>query len=659
MISPLGRRGRPIVFVDGKGGEVSFVSMLRELDTDLRRRAVVITFDCEGPEAMKDLEVDWRSAQSYLSDVECMEIDRFAYSTARKWFLEAIPDREDITEWNGISLGLAHEWFFAQFLLEAAKYACVLRNVLAKESPDAVLLFTEYQTTMHVFAVICGELGIDFQCPNECSWSNRGHRILDGRRSEGVLKSMLSPKRKMKRGAASLMGRIWSFLLKVVFRGEGYRRLTVLEDWPFHEEAIKRDHAWAGNVFLLFWDANPGVEYWFNESRIGFWFRDGWHPWMRGRLPIPQVGLRRRWYKAAKAHFLRIYEQVAENPGFHRKFCCSGMNLWPVVAGELAHLFSEVFPRQAAEAEIVAYVLREYRVDVTLLSIDYLPAQRTVAMVSGKLGIPTIYAPQGILLHYPGITDLVITDKVAAWGPALEERYSASAAGPNGDRLIVTGNFKLDALPAQLTVDQQTELRKRLGLHPEKTVVTVATQPSAYRFTLSAFHTTDHASILLKYALLATQKRAEIQLAVKIRPGDDEALIRELMERFGPEDGVILTSTPLYDLLRISDIVVVKNSTVGLEAMVLGRPVIVVNSPGVPDFFPYVQEGAALKATNPQELGQCIDAILRDKHTLRKLSENAARFVQHHAGPSDGRSFDRLATLVITTANGKGSSHIG
>jgi glycosyltransferase involved in cell wall biosynthesis len=90
----------------------------------------------------------------------------------------------------------------------------------------------------------------------------------------------------------------------------------------------------------------------------------------------------------------------------------------------------------------------------------------------------------------------------------------------------------------------------------------------------------------------------------------------------------------------------VTNSTAGLEAIALDKPVIVINFCNVPENVPYVKSGAALQATNIDELKEAVSAISGNIKTLQQLAEGRKRFVDLYLYKNDGKASKRIVEVI-------------
>jgi ribosomal protein L9 len=74
-----------------------------------------------------------------------------------------------------------------------------------------------------------------------------------------------------------------------------------------------------------------------------------------------------------------------------------------------------------------------------------------------------------------------------------------------------------------------------------------------------------------------------------------------------------VNTVDVYELIRQSDLVITKDSTAGLEAAIMKKPIVVVNTTKRPDLVPYVEKGVALGAYKTGDIRDRISEALKDE----------------------------------------------
>ena len=99
-----------------------------------------------------------------------------------------------------------------------------------------------------------------------------------------------------------------------------------------------------------------------------------------------------------------------------------------------------------------------------------------------------------------------------------------------------------------------------------------------------------------------------------------------------------------------SDVVMTMWSATAVEALLLERPLIIVEpATGWHDPQPLVQQGAALVASNAHAVSESIGR-LRDPGVRESLRSGRARVLSMLAGEPDGRAVTRIAETILAAA---------
>jgi len=110
-------------------------------------------------------------------------------------------------------------------------------------------------------------------------------------------------------------------------------------------------------------------------------------------------------------------------------------------------------------------------------------------------------------------------------------------------------------------------------------------------------------------------------------------------------NGILMPKdTDTYELLYISDIIIIKNSTTAMEAIALGKPVISLNLSGQPDPVEYVREGVALGITDSRLLKDGIGQLLKDDH---ELAANRQKYIEEYLYKVDGQATHRVINIIL------------
>lgn len=111
----------------------------------------------------------------------------------------------------------------------------------------------------------------------------------------------------------------------------------------------------------------------------------------------------------------------------------------------------------------------------------------------------------------------------------------------------------------------------------------------------------------------------------------------------------ILTSVKdLYSLIERCELCITDCSTVGAEAVILNKMLLVVNLTGKKfNANPYEELGVALEAKTLPEVALCLDKILNDPATQENLRANYPGFYEQYNYLNDGKAVERLINGLL------------
>jgi len=345
------------------------------------------------------------------------------------------------------------------------------------------------------------------------------------------------------------------------------------------------------------------------------------------------LSARKRMGKIFSAAF-RDYESSA---AFREKMRFEGIYFGEILEPLLRQAAERDWPEFAYLAEIVSRLFRAKKPSALVLWSDFVAFERICALVAKLHGTPSIVVQHGYFWPNPkgwgwlrGFVPLT-ADRIAVWGEAFKKALVQQGVEPS--RVFVTGHPNFDLEHGKKTAPG--DFRKKFGImQGGKMAGFIAQQWS--------FSQHDIKKIL---AALAEGKKANgLRFAVKIHQMDYSGIDPELAKL-----AVVAKDVDFYEFLKASDVVVGESSTGLLEAMILGKPVIVFRS-WAPHkvFFP--TEGA-LKAETPKQLESALGVALGSGRARMMLEKRMKKFVYATAFRQDGRAGERLIKLIKSTAS--------
>jgi hypothetical protein len=234
-------------------------------------------------------------------------------------------------------------------------------------------------------------------------------------------------------------------------------------------------------------------------------------------------------------------------------------------------------------------------------------------------------------------------DKMAIWGEISHEELIGVWGTEIEHKLVITGSPKLDFyfdLWRKSLGEEKIRFCRHLGLDHRKKLIILAL---CSRWRDIAF--------VIKEVWKAIRQFPECQLVLRIHPSDPFDIYQKICEDLKIKIPIIkgeMRDESDTIPLRICEVVVATPTVVGIEALLLKKPVISFHPPWQTHLTcPYAREGAAIEVKNGVELKNALEYILyrRDDYE-REFSHNIKKYISREIYKFDGRASERVCILI-------------
>lgn len=231
-------------------------------------------------------------------------------------------------------------------------------------------------------------------------------------------------------------------------------------------------------------------------------------------------------------------------------------------------------------------------------------AERAAILAAGQLNVPSVCLIDlfgGAALQW--ISEPGFGSRVCVLSTGVRQKLVAM--GRNGSEIIVTGNPAFDRLAQSSLAEEGTRMRRARGWS-EKRVVLYASQVEAafHPFNGQKGNTTLPAAVEAELTAMASELK-DVVVVVRPHPSEqrNSRSVEPPLQFSGPDDEIAV-------LLNAVDLVVTFTSTVGLEAALLGKPVIAVRGSVFEQDMPLAEMGIALSAEVGKSLRVSIEQAI-------------------------------------------------
>jgi hypothetical protein len=612
--------------------------------------------------ALRTAGVPFHEAVDLLGVVALDEIDEAAMAWNKAWGRRRLVEGKsfrELVQWRGLEL-----WWFAELYLHHStaigRYVRSIeswRRLLKQELPTEVEAVGLSREEELLLARTCTELGVLY---------HRRPRVprlrLFARTRWTVLRCRWNH---AKTWAASIK----AWLGGAPFRPADSKRRTVLflshaAFWRCRRDAVtgaSHDYEHYFDRLIPAVQSDPALaSYVVAVGPEAAFRRRSWRirlrEWLRVRhsgayVPVnrfARASVRGELAKATRA-LRRQWKSLRGAPGLQASLTHEGVGFGDLARPDFAATMLLQLPWAVRSILEMRAVLDHVRPAALCLYAESSGWGRAALAACRETGTPTVAMQHGIVYpkyysywHEADEGACPLPDRTAVFGPSAQRLLMALGRYPE-DSLVLTGSPKYDDLARAAAHWDRTALRERLGVSPTERLVLVA---SRYRGIRETHQSIGSAFMRL---VLAIESLPGVICVVKPHPAEEarpyEQCVREVRtERVR----VVPPSSELTELLWCSDLLVTVESQSAIEALVLDRPVLILNMPT--NLRALVDEGVALGVRTGDEPSAALKAALFEPATLERLRSMRQRYLADLALGMDGQATRRILDLVRATA---------
>ena len=396
-----------------------------------------------------------------------------------------------------------------------------------------------------------------------------------------------------------------------------------------------------------------------------FGARRWWHPVVGGADPdhapavesfagidsvLPSIGVWRTRHAMRRA--------LWGSDELRRAAIIEGCDCWPIIRSELAGIALLQWPWSARAMDEAGAAIDALDPEVALTYAEAGGWGRAIILECRRRGLPSAGLQHGFIyrhwLNYLHDADEMIPDPEhpADRGfpyPSLSllfDNFAAEHLIANGhfpdDSVRVTGSPGLDRLARAASALSETDMamaRAQAGANAGEALVVVTTKWKEAQRVLPGF-------------LRAAGDIQGVRVAIKTHPAETpDAYAAVTAAR--PWVRVLDASASLAPLLVASRAVVTVNSTVALDAAILGVPALILGLPN--NLSPFVDAGVMADGSTG-DVKAALHRILYDEEFRQQLASARAAFLARFAIHPDGQAAERSAAAVLELAKDRRST---
>jgi predicted glycosyltransferase len=298
----------------------------------------------------------------------------------------------------------------------------------------------------------------------------------------------------------------------------------------------------------------------------------------------------------------------------------------------------DLAPLVTETAAVATALIEQFAPDVFVVGNDITLEGRSCCFVANKFGIPTVSLMHGMvagaLHHYH------IVDKMLVYG--LKDKRYLMACGMSNSRVVVTGAPYLDSLPQQRG-DIHPNIQVKLNIASNQPMILVATSGPGN----SISH--KHHLATIENIMRLSSRLTDVLLVARLHR-KDRLIYYEQIQRRIPESRLVIIPngepgfpSDIFDWLQGCALVLTGASTVAVEAMLMGVPVISMDFADELRQIDFIDAQAVLKAMSLDELEMMIQRVLNNPSQIANTLARMRTYIADAFYAMDGKSSLRCA----------------
>lgn len=325
------------------------------------------------------------------------------------------------------------------------------------------------------------------------------------------------------------------------------------------------------------------------------------------------------------------------------------------------HTSENVFSEFVKKIEMANNVITSIQPDVVIIEEEYGVFERSILIAAKLRKIPTIAIQHGVIHEFH--KGYIFTNKDISPDLSISFPYThiADITAVYGDyhKMLLT---KISSYPDKAIVvtgqpryDRIDTLRKNFNRNDFLQYWKI---PTRYRLLLwlpSLRYLSKKELERDLYSIIEGLKEIEdLKILIKPHPGDPDHSIFDLQKKLNELNSPAIIIPKNYDTLYCilaSDLVVMKDSTTGMEAIALGKPLIQLNLENSIDQVDYVGQGVGFGIYSVEDLKPMVLRILNND--LKISEEERTQYLKEYFHRIDGQASTRIVKLIEQCINYK------
>ena len=339
---------------------------------------------------------------------------------------------------------------------------------------------------------------------------------------------------------------------------------------------------------------------------------------------------------------------VVQEQDFQKQFVFNGHNFFEDVKDNFINSLMAQIPSEVMLIDAFDNLISQRNVKLVVVWTDVVNWTKTITRAAQKHKIPVlqIYHGYGFSYNVGHTESLVYADKVTGEG---EERTRWAQLYEQENKITKTGNPYLDVYTTAKKKFNKEKICKQFGLDPKKPIITFGStwtnERSVFKRDASWLDSV-YRTFLKAYKKLRSNN-PNIQLLIKlhyVQKGQGDKY-KEIASEEGIADVVVIDEN-LAEALYICDALVTFESSIIIDALMLEKPVLVLDFPEILTKRSFLKDYPIVFACGSKEIEKGLEKVILNKAYRKTIKAQKEKIDDGFNYLNDGKAIDRILKVM-------------
>ncbi len=348
------------------------------------------------------------------------------------------------------------------------------------------------------------------------------------------------------------------------------------------------------------------------------------------------------------------YRSLSSSESFKQSIRLHDIPLYDLIEQNLSFTFSRGhLTTVAAIFKTAKHIVEIEKPDAVIVCGEFVVFERAIVAAAKLKGIPALSVQHGIyspyFIHYnyneadispnrgAGAPYCPIADRFAVYSQQDKDNFTNRGKVKESD-VIISGQPRYDILAKADKVFSKERTFAKLNLDPEKKLIVWMTQSHAF----TPQENERNRNVIYN----AVKSLKDVQLVIKLHPEENKKAVQYRKDKTFKPIIVRGWGSFTFELLHASDIVITHYCTTAIEAIILNKPVVIIDFSSELAQVLYIETGAAICVNREDALASAIEKILCNKQIRQEIGEAQQRYISESGCFQDGQASQIVADLI-------------